>query len=59
MSFFLLFKKRTFETKNLEIQLVLGRWQLGGKLYGELFGGEKRIFEVQLAFIQICKKYNL
>ena len=59
MSFFQLFKKRTFESKNLEIQLVSGRWQLGGKLYGELFGGERRIFEVLLAVEQICKKYNL
>ena len=59
MFFFQLFKKKTFESKNLEIQLVSGRWQLGGKLYVELFGAEKRIFEVLLTVEQILKKYNL
>jgi hypothetical protein len=59
MSFFQFLKKRTFDTKNLEIQLVLGKWQLDGKAYSELFGPERQIFEVLLAVEQICKKYNL
>lgn len=43
----------------MEVQLVNGRWMLNNKMYNELCGGEKRLFEVILAFKGICKKYNL
>lgn len=43
----------------MDVQLVNGKWTLNGKMYHELFGAEKRIFEVLIAVKQIIRKYNL